>query len=165
MKLQSLGTPPTVFQSKGGNDVLITSCSHECTQSFEAADAQHQKRRHQVPKRDVFHEARKTHANHTSTRSFSPISQGRAGGSKNFPPQQHLERSRYSVQGRSVEHVQGRQGKIAQCCTKSNPKRMLKFCLLGGWTRPTLFTQGNKELSLRDVCLIAKGVKQPNRGE
>ena len=56
VKLQSLGPLPLVFQGKGGNDVLITSCSHECTQSFEAADAQHPKRWHPVPKRNVFHE-------------------------------------------------------------------------------------------------------------
>ena len=106
--------PPTVFQNTGGNDVLITSCSHECTQSFEAADAQHQKRRHQVPKRDVFHEARKTHANHTSTRSFSPISLGRAGGSKISPHNSTLRGHATAYKVRSVEHVQGRQGKTCK---------------------------------------------------
>ena len=37
---------------------------------------------------------------------------------------------------------------------KEHPQKMLKICLVGGWTRPTLFTPGNKELSLRDVCRL-----------
>ena len=103
---------------------------------------------------------------------------GRAG--QKFPPHNGTLRGHataYKV--RNVEHVQGRQVKenvqaSKECLFvkkplrmlyKEHPQKMLKICLVGGWTRPTLFTQGNKELSLRDVCLIAKGVKQPNRGE